>query len=76
VQAIFLEAADYHDPADRAVILDQECSDDADLRRHVEALLTTHDACNSFLNDPVVVTANSAQRDRVPSGFLSRFRLR
>ena len=28
VQAVFLEAADYDDPVDRAAILDQECSAD------------------------------------------------
>ena len=26
VQAVFLEAVDYHDPVDRAAILDRECS--------------------------------------------------
>ena len=26
VQAVFLEAADYHDPVDLATILDRECS--------------------------------------------------
>ena len=54
VQAVFLEAADYHDPADRAVILDRECSDDADLRRRVEALLRVHDRFVEFVNQPLV----------------------
>ena len=54
VQAVFLEAAEYHDPADRAAILDRECSDDPELRERVEALLRAHDEFNSFLNDPVV----------------------
>jgi hypothetical protein len=74
VQAIFLEAADYHDPADRAAILDRECSADPELRRRVEALLRAHDEFNSFLNDPVDVTANSDRRDRVQSDLLSRLR--
>jgi hypothetical protein len=64
VQAVFLEAADYHDPADRAAILDRECSADLELRRRVEALLKAHDEFNRFLNDPVVVTVNTARRDR------------
>jgi hypothetical protein len=63
VQAVFLQAADYHDPADRAAILDRECSADADLRRRVEALLRAHDQFNRFLNDPVVVKAGSPGRD-------------
>jgi hypothetical protein len=58
VQAVFLEAADYHDPADRAIILDRGCATDEPLRRRIEALLRAHDQFNSFLNDPVVVTAN------------------
>ena len=37
VQAVFLEAADYHDPAARAAILDRECSADLELRGRVEA---------------------------------------
>ena len=63
VQAVFLETADYHDPADRAAILDRECSDDLELRRRVEALLKAHDEFSSFLNDPVVITAGTPRRD-------------
>ena len=74
VQAVFLEAADYHDPVARAAILDHERSADPELRRRVEALLRAHDEFNSFLNDPVDVTANSARRDRVQSDLLSRLR--
>jgi hypothetical protein len=53
VQAVFLEAADYDDPVDRAAILDRECLVDLELRRRVEALLRAHDEFNSFANDPV-----------------------
>jgi hypothetical protein len=56
VQAIFLEAADCHDPTDRAAILDRECSTDPDLRRRVEALLRAHDdlfrLVGAAANDP------------------------
>jgi hypothetical protein len=76
VQAVFLEAADYHDPVDRAAILDRECSDDPELRRRIEALLRAHDEFNSFLNDPVVAPAHSTRTDRVQSDFLSRLRSR
>ena len=75
-QAGFLAALECHDPAERAAVLDAQCSGDAELRRRVKALLRAHDEFNSFLNDPVVVTANSAGRHRVSSGYLSRFRSR
>jgi hypothetical protein len=54
VQAVFLEAVNYHAPADRQVVLDDACSDDAELRRRVEALLRAHDQFNEFLNQPFV----------------------
>jgi hypothetical protein len=71
VQAVFLEAAAYHDPVNRASILDRECSADLELRRRVEALLRAHDEFSSFLNDPVAITGNSAQGDCVQSDSLS-----
>jgi hypothetical protein len=76
VQAVFLEAADYHDPADRAAILDRACSADLELRRRVEALLRAHDEFNSFLNDPVLVTANPGRRKTLLSDYLWRLRRR
>ena len=54
VQAIFLEAADYHDLADRTAILDRECLGDSELRQRVEALLKAHDQFNDFVNQPLV----------------------
>jgi hypothetical protein len=54
VQAIFLEAANDHDVADRAAILDYECMSDSELRQRVEALLETHDRINNFVNQPLV----------------------
>jgi hypothetical protein len=52
VQAVFLEAANCHDIADRAAILDRECMGDSDTRRLIEALLTAHDRFNDFVNQP------------------------
>jgi hypothetical protein len=43
VQAIFLEAANYHDPEERAAILNRECMGDTELRKRVEVLLKAHD---------------------------------
>ena len=75
VQAVFLEAVDYHDPVDRAAFLDRECSGDPELRRRVEALLRAHDQFNGFLNDPVV-TANPGRRKPLLSDYLWRLRMR
>jgi hypothetical protein len=54
VQAIFLEAADYHDPVARAAILERECSADPELHGRVEALLRAREEFNRFLKEPVV----------------------
>jgi hypothetical protein len=76
VQAVFLAAAERHDPVDRAAILELECSTDLVLRRRVEALLRAHDEFNSFLNDPVDVTANPGRRKPLLSDYLWRLRRR
>jgi hypothetical protein len=60
VPAVFLKAADYHDPVDRATILDRECSADLRLRRRVEALLEAYGPFNVSLKQPRV---GSDQRD-------------
>ena len=39
VQGVFLEAANCRDLADRAAILERECSGDPELRERVEALV-------------------------------------
>jgi hypothetical protein len=54
VQAVFLEAANCHDLADRAAILDRECMDDSESRKRIEALLRAHDRFNDFVNQPLV----------------------
>jgi hypothetical protein len=53
VQAVFLEAVDYHDPLERAAILDRECAGDLELRQRIEALSMAHDEFNSFAYDLV-----------------------
>jgi hypothetical protein len=53
VQAIFLEAANYHELADRAAILDRQCMGDSELSQRVEALLKAHDRFNDFANQPL-----------------------
>ena len=54
VQAVFLSAVECHDPAARALVLDLECSTDAELRRRVEALLRAHDQSDSQLDRLIV----------------------
>jgi hypothetical protein len=45
-------------PETRAAWLDQACSADAELRRHVELMLAAHDAPQSFLDRPLVGPAD------------------
>ena len=52
VQAIFWEAVQYPDPADRAVVLERACSADAALRQRVGRLLEAHDEYDGFVNEP------------------------
>jgi hypothetical protein len=54
VQAVFLEAANYYNPVDRATILERECLADQELRRRVETLLAAHDKFDEFVNQPIV----------------------
>jgi hypothetical protein len=53
VQAVFLAAVEYPEPADRAAVLDAECSGDAELRRRVEILLSSHDQFDNSLDVPL-----------------------
>jgi tetratricopeptide (TPR) repeat protein len=53
VQAVFLAALEYDKPADRAAVLDAECSGDAELRRRVEDLLSAHDQFDESLDVPL-----------------------
>jgi hypothetical protein len=61
VQAVFLEAANYHHLADRAAILDRECMGDSESRTRIEALLNAHDRFNDFVNQPLAGSAGRAR---------------
>jgi len=54
---IFLAA----DPAARAVLLDDLCAGDVELRRQVENLLQVHDESDSFLDSPRIDWGLSAE---------------
>jgi hypothetical protein len=54
VQAVYWEAVQYSDPADRAAILDRECMDASELRKRIAALLNAHERFDYFANQPLV----------------------
>src|SRR5262249_44373627 len=47
---IFSAALELETPAARAAYLDQECGDDAQLRRRIESLLESHKEAGSFMD--------------------------
>ena len=51
-RAIFFQALDLDDPAERAAYLDKACAGDAALRRRIEALLESHAKVGDFLDVP------------------------
>jgi hypothetical protein len=61
VQAIFLAAADYHDPEDRGAILDRECSADVELCPQFTALRVAQYQINDSIKQPRV---GSDDRDK------------
>ncbi len=51
-RAIFFEAMEKDDPAERAAFLEEACAGDPDLRRRIEALLRSHATAGDFLDMP------------------------
>src|SRR5262245_48556736 len=49
VESIFFAALEKGAPEDRAAYLNEACGDDAELRRHVERLLSAHPNVGNFL---------------------------
>jgi hypothetical protein len=49
---VFLAAAEAQSPAERQLLLDQYCGNDAALRAQVESLLAASAKVGSFLNKP------------------------
>src|SRR5262249_25078629 len=60
VKSLFLAASEIADPAERAVYLDRECGEDAELRARVEALLRANDASPLPESQPALVTGDYA----------------
>jgi WD40 repeat protein/serine/threonine protein kinase len=65
LKMLFLAAAEIPSPLERGQFLDRECGPDAELRRHVEALLRAHDDPGSFLSPQA---AESGATDDAASG--------
>jgi WD40 repeat protein/serine/threonine protein kinase len=53
-KAIFMEALEKFDPAERAAYVGEACGSDEALRKRVDILLQAHDGPGSFLKSPVV----------------------
>src|SRR5689334_6911534 len=77
VEAIFTEALARPTPAERAAYLDGACGEDAELRRRVEALLSSNQAAQTFL--PLSGTDGANDRDATiqegPGTRIGRYKL-
>jgi eukaryotic-like serine/threonine-protein kinase len=51
-RAVFEQAIEIKDPAERQAYLDEACANDLDLRKEVNALLVNHDKAREFLESP------------------------
>ena len=58
-ESIFMEAVQKQTPEERALMLDQACANNAEMRHSIELLLKAHDKAGHFLegvplNDPTI----------------------
>ena len=71
-RAIFCEALDLDDPAERAAFLDKACAGDTALRQRIEALLRYHASAGDFLAMPaaqqLAAGADTPARDAGATG--------
>ncbi len=58
-QSLFLAAVECADPTERAVLLERECGEDAELRQRVEQLLYAHERAGEDLQQPLAGEADS-----------------
>src|ERR1041385_7711565 len=63
-QAIFTEALEKQDAAERAVFLDRACGNDSSLRQRIERLLERHERAGDFLETPAMGDVPLAQDDQ------------
>ena len=60
-ESIFAAALECKSGAERAAFLDGACGGDQDLRRRVDALLSSHEEAGTFLNEPAAPVATVDQ---------------
>src|SRR5262249_43800175 len=58
---IFDAALTIDDPVERAAYLEHVCAGDADLRQHIEGLLSVHGEVGNFLEMPAAALVNTAE---------------
>lgn len=63
-RAIFLDAIDIDDPAERLTFLDQACGDNAGLRSAIDQLLAAHDAPDHMLDRALVAQPDANAHER------------
>jgi serine/threonine protein kinase/tetratricopeptide (TPR) repeat protein len=74
IQQIFLEASAIAEPAGRQSYLDQACGTDSELRRHVEALLFSHENAGEFLKRSVVPSPAESLSE-APGTVIGKYKL-
>lgn len=67
-RTIFLNALEIPDPVARRAYVDQECHENADLRRQVDALLMAHERAGEFLEHPAAAPHPAFVRTQAETG--------
>jgi tetratricopeptide (TPR) repeat protein/class 3 adenylate cyclase/MoxR-like ATPase len=65
VQNVFSAALECENPAERNALVAQQCGDDADLRREVQSLLSSHDSAGMLDQFAAKIAAPERLRERV-----------
>jgi serine/threonine protein kinase/tetratricopeptide (TPR) repeat protein len=65
VQNVFSAALECEDPSKRNALVDQQCGNDADLRREVQSLLSSHDSAGMLDEFAAKIAAPERLRERV-----------
>ena len=69
IKDLFIQALDIADPQERLSMLDRACSDDAELRKRLDALLAAHETPAAELELPLAFGLDAAKHD--PSELLA-----
>ena len=74
VKQLFHQAAE-HQPATRAIYLDEICAEDEELRRELESLLASHDEAPDFIEVPAFEAGAGGSRPDDRDGFAVGMRI-